>query len=101
SMPSWELFELQSQEYQDSVLPPAVTARVSVEQASTFGWTRYVGLTGARIGMHTFGASAPLKELQKKFGFTPEKVVDAAKEQLARSAHGGGKPGPAGKYART
>src|SRR5581483_6458379 len=83
SMPSWELFELQSQEYQESVIPPSVTARVCVEQASTFGWNRYSGLTGARIGMHTFGASAPLKELQKKFGFTPEKVIDAAKEQLA------------------
>src|SRR5207245_3932631 len=83
SMPSWELFEHQSQEYQDSVSPPGVTARVCVEQASTFGWTRYSGLNGARIGMHTFGASAPLKELQKKFGFTPEKVIDAAKEQIA------------------
>ncbi|MGE3807827.1 MAG: transketolase [Gemmataceae bacterium] len=83
SMPSWELFEHQPQEYQDSVLPPGVTARVSVEQASTFGWSRYTGITGARVGMHTFGASAPLKELQKKFGFTPEKVAAAAKEQLA------------------
>jgi transketolase len=84
SMPSWEIFEHQDQEYQDSVIPPSVTARVTVEQASTFGWTRYAGLNGTRIGMHTFGASAPLKELQKKFGFTPEKVVEAAKEQLAR-----------------
>jgi transketolase len=83
SMPSWELFEKQSQEYRDSVLPPAVTARVSVEQGSTMGWSRYVGLTGRTIGMETFGASAPLKELQKKFGFTPENVVAAAKEQLA------------------
>jgi transketolase len=89
SMPSWELFEHQSQEYQDSVIPPAVTARVSVEQAATFGWTRYAGLTGRRIGMHTFGASAPLKELQKKFGFTPEQIVAAAKEQLARSRRNG------------
>ncbi|HWE36319.1 MAG TPA: transketolase [Isosphaeraceae bacterium] len=90
SMPSWELFEHQSQEYQDSVLPPSITARVSVEQASTFGWERFTGLTGARIGMHTFGASAPLKELQRKFGFTPERVVAAAKEQvaLARSHNG-------------
>jgi transketolase len=62
-----------------------VTARVSVEQASTFGWTRYTGIDGARVGMHTFGASAPLKELQKKFGFTPEKVVAAAKEQIAQA----------------
>ena len=83
SMPSWELFEKQSQEYRDSVLPPSVGARVSVEQGSTMGWSRYVGLTGRTIGMETFGASAPLKELQKKFGFTPENVVAAAKEQLA------------------
>jgi transketolase len=84
SMPSWELFEQQSQEYRDSVIPPEVTARVSVEQASTFGWVRFVGLTGHRIGMKTFGASAPLKELQKKFGFTPEGVIAAAKAQLAK-----------------
>jgi transketolase len=83
SLPSWELFELQSEEYRYSVIPPWVTARVTVEQASTFGWTHYSGLTGQRIGMHTFGASAPLKELQKKFGFTPDKVVEAAKEQVA------------------
>jgi transketolase len=82
SMPSWELFEHQSQAYKDSVLPPQITARVSVEQASTFGWARYVGLTGQSIGMQTFGASAPLKELQKKFGFTVDRVVAAAKEQL-------------------
>ena len=69
-------------------LPPTVTARVAVEQASTFGWTRYTGLTGECIGMQTFGASAPLKELQKKFGFTPEKVMEAAKRQLARSREG-------------
>ena len=84
SMPSWELFELQSQEYRESVMPPDVMARVSVEEASTFGWSQYVGPTGESIGMHTFGASAPLKELQKKFGFTPERVVAAAKAQLAR-----------------
>jgi len=84
SMPSWELFEQQSQSYRDSVLPPEVTARVSVEQASTFGWERYVGLTGASVGMKTFGASAPLKELQKKFGFTVEHVVEAARAQLGR-----------------
>jgi transketolase len=86
SMPSWELFEQQSQEYRDSVLPPEVTARVGVEQASTFGWDRYVGTSGCIIGMETFGASAPLKALQEKFGFTPERVVDAAKEQLAKRA---------------
>ncbi len=84
SMPCWELFEHQSQAYRDSVIPPVVTARVSVEQASTFGWAQYVGPTGHAIGMKTFGASAPLKELQKKFGFTPENVVAAAKAQVAK-----------------
>jgi transketolase len=82
SMPSWALFEQQPREYRDMVLPPAVTARVAVEQASTFGWERYVGTTGAIVGMSTFGASAPLKELQTKFGFTPEAVVLHAKAQL-------------------
>jgi len=82
SMPSWELFERQSQAYRDRVLPPHVTARVSIEQASTFGWARYVGLTGCAIGMTTFGASAPLKALLKKFGFTVERVVAAAREQM-------------------
>jgi transketolase len=85
SMPSWELFEHQTQEYKDSVLPPSVLARVSVEQASTLGWERYVGLTGQKIGMRTFGASAPLKELQKKFGFHPDNVVAAAREQISRN----------------
>jgi transketolase len=84
SMPSWELFERQPQEYRDRVIPPQVRARVSVEQASTFGWARYVGPAGASIGMHTFGASAPLKALQTKFGFTPSAIVAAAKEQLVR-----------------
>ena len=83
SMPSWELFEHQSDEYKESVLPSSVTARISVEQASTFGWFRYVG-NGERIGMHTFGASAPLKELQKKFGFTPDNVVAKARELVAK-----------------
>ena len=85
SMPSWEMFEYycsKHPEYRERVLPAAVTARVSVEQASALGWERYVGLRGHIIGMHTFGASAPLKALQKKFGFTPENVVAAAKEQL-------------------
>jgi transketolase len=86
SMPSWELFERQPQEYRTSVLPPDVTARVAIEQASTFGWERYVGTGGAIVAMSTFGASAPLKELQSKFGFTPEKVVEAAKAQLATPA---------------
>jgi transketolase len=84
SMPSWELFEQQTTEYRDSVLPPGVTARVAVEQASTFGWERYVGTSGHVIGMKTFGASAPLKELQKKFGFEPDQVVAAAREQLGK-----------------
>ncbi len=82
SMPSWELFEHQDQAYRDAVLPPAVTARVSVEQGSTLGWHRYVGTTGATIGMKTFGASAPLKALLQKFGFTAEAVVAAAKAQV-------------------
>lgn len=82
SIPSWELFEQQSQEYRDNVIPPSVTARVSVEQASTFGWARFTGLGGARLGMKTFGASAPLQELQRKFGFTVESVVAAAREQV-------------------
>jgi transketolase len=84
SMPSWEIFEQQAQEYRDSVLQPAVKARVAVEQASTFGWERYVGASGRVIGMKTFGASAPLKELQKKFGFEPERITAAVKELLGR-----------------
>ncbi len=86
SMPSWELFDQQSAEYQEQVFPPSVTARVAVEQASIFGWRRFVGNRGEIIGMKTFGASAPLKELQKKFGFTPESVVAAARTALARRA---------------
>jgi transketolase len=82
SMPSWDIFERQTQEYRDTVLPPGITARVAVEQASTFGWERYVGTAGRIIGMKTFGASAPLKELQKKFGFEPERLVSVAKELL-------------------
>jgi transketolase len=84
SMPSWEIFEQQPQPYRDSVLPPNVTARVAVEQGSILGWNRYVGNSGCVIGMNTFGASAPLKELQKKFGFEPDQVVTAAKEQLKK-----------------
>jgi transketolase len=82
SMPSWELFDHQSEEYRDAVLPSSVKARVSVEQASTMGWKRYAD---GNVGMTTFGASAPLKELQKKFGFTPDAVVAAAKEQMAKA----------------
>jgi transketolase len=84
SMPSWDIFEHQPQQYRDSVLPPQVTARVAVEQASTFGWERYVGTAGRVAGMKTFGASAPLKELQRKFGFEPERVVEVAKDLLGR-----------------
>ena len=83
SMPSWDIFEDQTKEYRDSVLPPSVTARVAVEQASTFGWERYVGTTGQVIGMKTFGASAPFKELQKKFGFEPDHVVQVCKSLLS------------------
>ena len=85
SMPSWEIFEHQPKDYRDSVLPPSVQTRVAVEQASTFGWERYVGTADHVIGMKTFGASAPLKELQKKFGFQPDQVVAAVKQQLGRN----------------
>jgi transketolase len=84
SMSSWDIFDHQTQEYRDSVLPPNVKARVAVEQASTFGWERYVGTSGHIIGMNTFGASAPLKELQRKFGFEPDRIAAAAKELLGR-----------------
>ncbi len=84
SMPSWDIFDHQTQDYRDSVLPPSIKARVAVEQASTLGWERYVGTSGHVIGMKTFGSSAPLKELQRKFGFEPDRVVAAAKEQLGR-----------------
>jgi transketolase len=83
-MPSWDIFEHQPQAYRDSVLPPDVTARVAVEQASTFGWERYVGLSGRIVGMKTFGASAPLKELQRKFGFQPERVTEVVRELLGK-----------------
>jgi transketolase len=85
SMPSWELFEQQDPAYRDAVLPPLVKARVAIEQASTFGWAQFVGLSGAVVGMKTFGASAPLKALLHKFGFTLESVVAAAKDQLAKN----------------
>lgn len=85
SMPSWDIFEHQSQAYRDEVLPPAIRARVAVEQGSEIGWDRYVGAYGRIIGMKTFGASAPLKELQRKYGFEPEQVVAIAKEVLANS----------------
>ena len=101
SMPSWEMFEHHCRDhpdYREQVLPKSVTARVSVEKGSTLGWAQYVGASGHSIGMETFGASAPLKELQKKFGFTPENVVAAAKHQIAESevnnAHSGLAPEP-------
>ncbi len=83
SMPCWELFDRQPQAYRDEVIPPSVKARVAIEEASTLGWDRYVGDGGAVVGMHTFGASAPLKELVKKFGFTPDAVADVARERVA------------------
>jgi len=85
SMPSWGIFDAQSEEYKRQVLPPAVKARVAVEAAATLGWSQYVGPTGKIIGMHRFGASAPIKDLLKKFGFTPEKVVEAAHEAIKQS----------------
>jgi transketolase len=83
SMPSWDIFEKQTEGYKNQVLPPTVKARVSVEQAATLGWDRYVGPSGKMIGMHSFGASAPIKDVQKKFGFTVEHVVEAAREAIA------------------
>ena len=84
-MPSWCIFEKQSDEYKRQVLPPAVKARVSVEAASTFGWSQYVGPNGKMIGMHSFGASAPIKDVLKKFGFTTDTVVEAARQAIAQS----------------
>ena len=84
SMPCSELFDRQPQTYRDEVLPPAVKARVAIEQASALGWARYVGDGGAIVAMNTFGASAPLKELVQKFGFTPDAVSDVAREVAAR-----------------
>ncbi|MCB0861218.1 MAG: transketolase, partial [Solirubrobacterales bacterium] len=82
SLPSWHIFESQDEAYRESVLPSSVTKRISIEQASTFGWERYVGEEGVAIGMTTFGASAPFKDLQKYFGFTPDRVVEEAKNLL-------------------
>jgi transketolase len=86
SMPSWELFEHQDQAYRDEVLPPSVKGRVAVEQAATLGWDRYIGMGGGMIGMHTFGASAPLAALQNQFGFTPEAVLEEARKQAKRTS---------------
>jgi len=84
SMPSWDLFEMQDQAYRDEVLPPDVVGRVAIEQGSSLGWDRYVGLGGAILAMHTFGASAPIADLKTKFGFTPDHLYEAAKAQAAR-----------------
>jgi transketolase len=84
SMPSWDIFEHQPQSYREEVLPPRVAARIAVEQGSALGWERYVGAAGRIVGMQTFGASAPLKELQRKFGFEPERIVAIAIELLGR-----------------
>src|SRR5262249_14302445 len=84
SMPSWELFDDQDQAYRDQVLPPGVKARVSVEQASVFGWAKYVGTTGHSIGMRSYGASAPMKELERAYGFSADRIAEAAREQLKR-----------------
>jgi transketolase len=84
-MPSWDIFEHQPRAYRGNVLPPPVTARIAIEQGSTLGWERYVGAAGRVIGMHTFGASAPLKALQGKFGFEPDQVVAVARELLGRA----------------
>ncbi|HKA67320.1 MAG TPA: transketolase C-terminal domain-containing protein, partial [Solirubrobacterales bacterium] len=80
SMPCWELFEAETSEYRDEVLPPAVTARVAIEEASTLGWERYVGSDGAIIGMRTFGQSAPFKDVEAEFGFTPDEVAKVVRE---------------------
>jgi transketolase len=87
SMPSWELFDDQDEVYHDWVLPRSAKARVSIEQASTFGWAKYVGPEGQCIGMRSFGASAPLKDLQREFGFTIERVIEAAKDLLQRAMY--------------
>ncbi|MGB7686298.1 MAG: transketolase [Solirubrobacterales bacterium] len=85
SLPCWELFDRQEEAYRDEVLPPEVSARVSVEEGSTLGWDRYVGPTGVAVGMHTFGTSAPLKDVQAKFGFTPDRIAEAAREALEKT----------------
>jgi len=84
SLPRWDLFEHQDQAYRDQVLPPQVRARVTVEESFTYGWRRYAGTGGAILGMETFGASAPIQQIQAKFGFEPGHVIEAAKDQLAR-----------------
>jgi transketolase len=93
SMPCWQLFEAQPQSYRDAVLPPQVRARVSIEAAAAFGWERYVGQDGASVGIDRFGASASAPVLMRKFGFTPERVMDVVRTVLARTrARGSGEP---------
>jgi len=84
SMPSWELFEAQPRSYRDEVLPPGVTARVSVEAGASLGWERWVGTAGAIVGIDRFGASAPASVVMRELGFTPERVVAAARDVLGR-----------------
>jgi transketolase len=88
SLPSFYLFDREPDEYRESVLPASVTARVGIEEASTLGWERYLGPQGAMIGMHTFGSSAPLKDVLGRFGFTPERVVETARLVLSRTSRG-------------
>ena len=89
SMPSWELFERQDRSYRDAVLPPRITARVAVEMGATIGWDRYAGPTGTIIGMHSFGASGPIGDVLGKFGFVPDKIVQAAENQIAEHKNSG------------
>lgn len=91
SMPSWDLFEQQEQAYKDAVFPAEISARVAIEQGSVMGWDRYVGRLGAVVGMHSFGASAPMKDLATKFGFTPEKIVELCKQQIEKQRTSGSK----------
>ena len=86
SLPCWEIFEQQDQSYRDQVLPPAITARVSIEEGSTLGWERYVGTEGAIMGMSTFGQSAPFADVEAEFGFTVDTVAKTAREVAARAA---------------
>jgi transketolase len=91
SMPSWEVFEEQPEEYRDSVLPPEIAARVSIEAASTFGWAKFTGPKGAILGMRSFGLSAPMKVVAEHFGFEPDHIVTAAREQVAKVRRAGGR----------
>ncbi len=86
SLPCWEIFDRQDREYRDEVLPPEITARVAIEEAATLGWERYVGAEGTIVGMHTFGQSAPFKDVEEEFGFTPEKIAAAAREAVGAKA---------------